>query len=93
MIGFDVPVMEAASVAVIVCVPGVIKVTEKDPLPAVSVEAAGSTAWGSLLEKCTVPEYVVTVLFEASSAVTVILNATPATALPCAVIEKWVAVD
>lgn len=44
VIELEVPVMEAVSVAVMVWVPGVIRVTEKVPVPLASVEAAGSTA-------------------------------------------------
>ena len=58
MIEFDVPVIEAVtvSVAVIVWLPTVFNVAEKVPVPLVSVEFAGSTAWASVLVKCTVPE-------------------------------------
>jgi len=50
---FEVPVIEsvAASVAVIVWPPTVFMVTEKVPVPLVSVELAGSTAWPSELVK------------------------------------------
>ena len=57
-IGFEVPVIETVivSVAVIVWLPTVFSVAEKVPVPFVSVELAGSTAWPSVLVKCTVPE-------------------------------------
>ena len=72
--------MEAVTVslAVIVWLPAVFSVAGKLPVPLVSVEFAGRTAWLSVLVKCTVPAYVVTVLSEASSAVTVKLKAVPA---------------
>jgi hypothetical protein len=49
--------MEAVpvSVAVIVCVPGVLRVAVKVPVPLVKVAFAGSSAWASLLLKRTVP--------------------------------------
>ena len=49
-------VVRSASVAVIVCVPAFSRVAEKLAVPAMSVEFAGSIAWASVLEKCTVPE-------------------------------------
>ena len=75
-----VPVIEAVtvSVAVTVCEPAVLSVTEKFPVPAVRVAFAGKTAWPSLLVMCTIPVYPVAVAFEASRAVTATLNATPA---------------
>ena len=58
LIALEAPVIEgvAASEAVIVCAPAVSNVAEKFPTPFVSVELAGSTAWPSVLVKCTVPE-------------------------------------
>jgi hypothetical protein len=58
LIFFEVPVIEAVtvSVAVIVWPPVVLSVAEKVPVPFVSVEFAGSTAWLSVLVKCAVPE-------------------------------------
>ena len=93
VIAADVPVIEpvTVSVAVIVCDPVVLSVAENVPVPAVSVALAGSTAWPSLLVKCTVPAYPVAVLLEASSAVTVMLNAVPAVAFAGAVTLKCVA--
>ena len=86
----ELPVMEAVtvSVAVIVWLPTAFSVIEKVPVPFVSVEFAGRTALVSVLVKCTVPEYVVTVLLEASSAVTVKLKAVPAVAEAGAEMEK-----
>src|SRR5436190_190381 len=57
----DVPVIEdvAVSVAVRVCDPDVLSVTENVPAPLVSVELAGSTASPSVDVKCTVPAYAV----------------------------------
>jgi hypothetical protein len=54
---FEVPVIETVtvSVAVMVWAAAVFNVAEKIPVPFVSVELAGSTAWLSLLVKCTVP--------------------------------------
>jgi hypothetical protein len=71
-IAFDVPVIVAVtvSVAVTVWLPTVLNVTEKIPVPLVSVVFAGSTAEGSVLVKCTVPVYPVTALLNWSSAVT-----------------------
>ncbi len=56
--GFEVPVMPAltVSVAVMVWLPTVSKVSLKLPTPLVSVMLAGSTAWPSVEVKCTVPE-------------------------------------
>jgi hypothetical protein len=53
----DVPVIDdvTLSVAVIVCVPPVIRVALNVPVPAVSTEFAGRVAAPSLPEKCTVP--------------------------------------
>ena len=92
-IELEVPVMElvAVSVAVMVRGPVVLRVTENVPVPLVSVEFAGSTAAPSLEVKWTVPVYPVAVLLDASSAVTVMLKAVPAVAVPGAVTEKCVA--
>ena len=43
------------SVAVSDCAPAVFKVAVKEPVPLVSMELAGGTAWPSVLVKCTVP--------------------------------------
>jgi hypothetical protein len=58
LIEFELPVIEAVrvSVAVIVWPPVVLSVAEKVPVPFVSVEFVGSTAWPSVLVKCTVSE-------------------------------------
>jgi hypothetical protein len=55
---FEVPVMAAltVSVAVMVWLPAVPKVSLKVPVPLVSVMLDGSTAWPSVEVKCTVPE-------------------------------------
>ena len=66
----------------------VFRVAEKLPVPFVSIEFAGRRALASVLVKCTIPEYAVTVLFEASSAVTVKLKSVPAVAEAGAVTEK-----
>lgn len=80
----DVPVivLVTVSVAVTVCDPAVLNVTGNVPTPLVSVASAGSAAFASLLVKCTVPVYVVTVLPDESCAVTVALSGVPAVALP-----------
>ena len=89
----EVPVIEAVtvSVAATVWLPAVPRVAEKVPVPFVSLELAGSTARLSLLEKWTVPEYLATPWFAASSAVTITLNAVPAVAVVGAVTARWVA--
>lgn len=58
LIEFELPVMEdfAESVAVTVCVPAVLSVTENVPAPFESGESLGSTARESVLVKCTIPE-------------------------------------
>ena len=55
---FELPVIEAVteSVAVMVWPPIVLSVAEKVAVPFDSVELDGSTAWPSVLVKCTVPE-------------------------------------
>lgn len=90
LIEFDVPTIEAVavSVEVIIWLPTVVSVAERTLLPDASVELAGSCARGSVLVKCTVPEYVVTVAFEASSAVTVKLSDVPEGTLSGALTEK-----
>ena len=57
MIVEDVPVIDevTVSVAVMVWLPTVAKVTEKVPVPDVNVEFAGRVADASVLVKCTVP--------------------------------------
>jgi hypothetical protein len=87
---FEAPTMEAVevSVALIIWLPAVIRVAERTLLPDASVESAGSCALGSVLVKCTVPAYLVTVAFEASSAVTVKLREVPEGTLTGAVTEK-----
>jgi hypothetical protein len=90
-----VPVIEAVtvSVAVIVCGPTVFSVAENVPTPLVSPTSfAGNIAAPSVLLKFTVPPYVATVLFAASFAVTVKLNAVPAVAVAGADTRKCVAV-
>ena len=79
----DVPVIEelTVSVAVIVRLPAVAKVTENMPVPDVNVEFAGSAAAASELVKCTVPEKPGITLSLASSAVTVKLKAVPIVAV------------
>src|SRR5664279_2200915 len=76
-----VPVMAAltVSVAVMVWLPAVVSVAGNVATPLVSVASAGSVAAASELVKWTVPAYPVAVAFDASSAVTVMLNALPAT--------------
>ncbi len=76
------PVIEdvTVSVAVTVLLPVVLRVTEKVPVPLVSVLLAGKTAELSEEVKWTVPAYPVAVLLLASRAVTVMLNAEPAVA-------------
>ena len=86
------------SVAVMVCLPVVNSVAEKVLVPFASVVSDGSSAsrpgsgvlavGKSELVKCMLPTYVVTVLFEASRAVTVTLNAVPTVALDGTVSEK-----
>ncbi len=72
------------SVAMMVWLPEVFRVAEKVPVPFVSVELAGSTALPSVLEKWTVPAYVVAALPKESSAVTVKLNGVPVLAVAVA---------
>jgi hypothetical protein len=86
------------SVAVMVWLPVVNSVAEKVLVPFASVVSDGSNAsrpasgvlavGKSEFVRCTVPTYVVTVLFEASRAVTVTLNAVPTVALGGTVSEK-----
>ena len=45
----------SASLAVMVCLPAVLRLATKIPLPPVKVALAGRLAWVSLLEKWTVP--------------------------------------
>jgi hypothetical protein len=54
----EVPLIELVpvSVAAIVSGPGVLSCAERTPMPLVNVLSAGSTAWGSLDAKLTVPE-------------------------------------
>ena len=77
----------AASVAVRVCGPALVSVTEKLPCPLVRVESGGSTApvEVSLLLKCTVPLYEGTGFPWPSSAVTETLKGWPAVAVVGAV--------
>ena len=77
-----IPVCEPVrdpSPALIDCVPAVLSVTAKVPVPEVSVEGAATIAAPSELVIVTVPAYPVTVLLPASSAVTVTLWLAPAT--------------
>jgi len=62
---------------VIIWLPALAIVAEKIFLPDTSIASGGSCALGSVLVKCTVPEKLDTVLFEASSAVTVKLKEVP----------------
>jgi hypothetical protein len=48
----DVVVLSAAVMVVLVTI---FRVAGKLPIPFVNAELAGSTAWPSLLEKCTIP--------------------------------------
>jgi hypothetical protein len=58
LIELEVPVIEAAavSVPVMVWLPALFSVAEKVAVPFLSAELAGSTAWASVLVKCTLPE-------------------------------------
>jgi hypothetical protein len=58
LIELEVPVIEAVTVSIAVMdwAPALFSVAEKVPIPLVSIELAGSTAWPSLLVKCDVPE-------------------------------------
>jgi hypothetical protein len=89
----EVPAIDAVavSVVVIVCAPTVCNTAGNVPTPFSSAEFDGSTAVPSLLVKCTVPVYPVAVVFEAVSAVTVMLNIDPAVAFAGAVTLKCVA--
>jgi len=82
------------SVAVIVWLPTLSKVTEKAPMPPDRVELEGTKAAveSVLLLKCTVPEYPVTVLLLLSWAVTVKFIGVPTVAAAGVAKEKWVAV-
>jgi hypothetical protein len=86
-------VLLTMSVTVTVCVPEVAKVTLKAPTPFVIVEFAGRIADGSVELKWTVPLYPVTVLPNASSAVTVTLSGVPIVALGAANTAKCVTAD
>jgi hypothetical protein len=57
MMAKEVPVRDAVtvSVALMVWLPEVLSVAEKDPVPFVSFESAGRVALPSVLEKWTVP--------------------------------------
>src|SRR4030081_2554725 len=71
----------AASVAVTVCDPAVLRVTANACWPAsgaAKAKAAGRTGWPSVEVNATVPEYERTVLPKVSLAVTVVERATPA---------------
>jgi hypothetical protein len=80
----EVPLREAVTVsaALIVWLPEVFNVAENDPVPLVSFESGGSVALASVLEKCTVPAYVVAVLPRESNAVTVKLKGIPVLTAP-----------
>jgi hypothetical protein len=56
MIGLLFIVEIALSAAIIVVLVIAFRVAGKVPVPFVKVVLAGSTAWASLLEKCTMPE-------------------------------------
>src|SRR5262249_49120672 len=90
----DAPVMlaVAGSAAGVGRLPAVSNVALKVPTPLANVAFAGRIAEPSLLVKCTVPAYPVTVAFEASRAVTLKLNAAPAVAAAGALTVKCVAV-
>jgi hypothetical protein len=89
----DVPAIVEVTVSVVVTVwdPLVLSVTLKEPVPAVSVAFAGSTAAPSVEVKWTVPAYDVAVLLKASSAVTPAVSAVPEIAAEGALTLKWVA--
>jgi hypothetical protein len=57
LIEVEAPVIEAVTVSVAVMdwLPTVFSVAENVPVPFVSIELAGSTAWPSVLVKCAVP--------------------------------------
>jgi hypothetical protein len=80
VIEFEVTV-NVPSLAVIVFEPAVFKVIVNDFVPPVSVDEDGKIAAPSLDVIATVPEYPVTVLPEASFAVTVTENGEPAVVL------------
>jgi hypothetical protein len=58
LIELEVPVIEAVTVSIAVMdwLLALFSVAEKVPIPFVSIELAGSTAWPSLVVKCAVPE-------------------------------------
>src|SRR5215469_9011145 len=58
LMALDTPVIDAVTVSVaeMVMLPVVLSVAEKDLVPFVNVELDGSTAWASVLVKCTIPE-------------------------------------
>lgn len=84
--------LDTVSAAVNVWAPLVRRVAGKVPTPAVRVEFAGTVALGSVLLKCTVPLYPVTVAFPLSSAVTVKVKEEFARTEDGAVTAKCVAV-
>ena len=79
--GVEAVVMTGAplSVTVKVWLPAVFKLTVKLPIPAERMDGEGRVACGSLELKVRVSEYPVAMLPKSSLAVTVELNATPAT--------------
>src|SRR5271165_2777386 len=79
------------SVTVTVAAGAVFSVTGNVPVPLASGESCGSTARGSELEKCTIPAYAATTVFEASKADTVMLKDVPMTWGVVLVTEKCVA--
>jgi hypothetical protein len=89
----DVPVIElvTVSVAVIVWLPLVASVAPKVPAPFVRPLFAGNVPCASLLVKCRLPAYPVARLLNASSAVTVKLNAPPVVAAAGALTVRCVA--
>jgi hypothetical protein len=74
-------VVRLPSAAVMVRLPTVLRVTWKDLVPLVRVDALGRFAEGSLDVMATVPVYPVAVFPLASLAVTVMVEATPETTL------------
>jgi hypothetical protein len=89
----ELPVIELVvmSVAVMFWLPAVVSVAENVPRPEINGIFPGSCAFASLLVKCTVPEYTVVVLFEASIAVTVMVNEVPDGIFAGATTKKCVA--
>jgi hypothetical protein len=89
----ELPVIELVvwSVAVMIWLPAVVSVAENVPRPEINGIFPGSCAFASLLVKCTVPEYIVVALFEASNAVSVMVNEVPDGIFAGATTKKCVA--